>query len=89
MILLFLSVAALALGGITEGVTNLELCGAYACIANLGQYIRPHFYTQVLDQYGNVVLDNSSPVSSTAIKSSTAYLSSKTTALGISTSPPI
>ena len=64
----------LALGGITEGVTNLELCGAYACIANLGQYIRPHFYTQVLDQYGNVVLDNSSPVSSTAIKSSTAYL---------------
>ena len=64
----------LALGGITEGVTNLELCGAYACIANLGQYIKPRFYTQVLDQYGNVVLDNSSPVSSTAMKSSTAYL---------------
>ena len=64
----------LALGGITEGVTNLELCGAYASIANLGQYIEPKFYTQVLDQYGNVVLDNTSPVSSTAMKSSTAYL---------------
>lgn len=64
----------LALGGITEGVTNLELCGAYAAIANLGQYIEPKFYTQVLDQYGNVVLDNSSPASSTAMKASTAYL---------------
>lgn len=64
----------LALGGITQGVTNLELCGAYASIANLGQYIKPRFYTQVLDQYGNVVLDNSTPVSSTAMKASTAYL---------------
>ena len=64
----------LALGGITEGVTNLELCGAYACIANLGQYIKPRFYTQVLDQYGNVVLDNSRPASSTAMKASTACL---------------
>ncbi len=64
----------LALGGITDGVTNLELCGAYACIANLGQYIKPRFYTQVLDQYGNVVLDNSKPVSSTAMKESTACL---------------
>ena len=64
----------LALGGITEGVTNLELCGAYASIANLGQYIKPRFYTQVLDQYGNVVLDNSVPVSSTAMKASTAYM---------------
>lgn len=64
----------LALGGITEGVTNLELCGAYASIANLGQYIKPRFYTQVLDQYGNVVLDNSNPATSTAMKASTAYL---------------
>ena len=64
----------LALGGITQGVTNLELCGAYASIANLGQYIKPKFYTQVLDHYGNVVLDNSIPPSYTAMKSSTAYL---------------
>ena len=64
----------LALGGITEGVTNLELCGAYASIANLGQYIKPRFYTQVLDQYGNVVLDNSNPTSTTAMKATTAYL---------------
>lgn len=64
----------LALGGITEGVTNLELCGAYAAIANLGQYIKPKFYTQVLDQYGNVVLDNTHPAASTAMKASTAYL---------------
>ena len=64
----------LALGGITRGVTNLELCAAYACIANRGQYISPKFYTHVLDQYGNIVLDNSSPSSRTVLKESTAWL---------------
>ena len=67
-------VQPLALGGITKGVTNLELCGAYASIANLGQYVAPKFYTQVLDHYGNVVLDNSVPPSSTVMKPETASL---------------
>lgn len=48
----------LALGGLTRGVTNLELTGAYAAIANQGEYIEPSFYTQVLDHDGNVILDN-------------------------------
>ena len=64
----------LALGGITRGVTNLELCGAYACIANYGRYVEPKFYTQVLDHYGNVVLDNLSPEGKEVIKPGTAYL---------------
>lgn len=64
----------LALGGITYGVTNLELTGAYAAIANGGKYVKPRFYTQVLDMYGNVVLDNSDPKSKTVIKESTASL---------------
>ena len=48
----------LALGGITDGVTNLELAGAYAAIANQGMYNEPKFYSRIEDQYGNVLIDN-------------------------------
>lgn len=45
--------------GLTNGVTNLELTGAYATIANGGTYMEPKFYTKVLDHDGNVLLDKS------------------------------
>ena len=48
----------LALGGLTHGVTNLELTAAYATIANSGTYIKPKFYTKILDHDGNVLIDN-------------------------------
>lgn len=64
----------LALGGITNGVTNLELCAAYAAIANNGAYIKPKFYTKVLDSEGNVLLDNTTPETHRVIKSTTAFL---------------
>ncbi len=47
----------LSLGGLTYGVTNLELTGAYAAIANEGEYLEPKFYTVVYDHDGNVLLD--------------------------------
>ncbi|MDO4260558.1 MAG: transglycosylase domain-containing protein [Eubacteriales bacterium] len=49
---------ATALGGITNGVSNLELTAAYAGIANSGSYIKPRMYTKVVDNDGNVILDN-------------------------------
>ncbi len=64
----------LALGGLTNGVTNLELTAAYAAIANGGTYIEPKFYTRVLDHDGNVLLDNTSPESHTVLKETTAWL---------------
>lgn len=64
----------LALGGLTNGVTNLELTAAYAAIANEGTYIKPKFYTRVLDHDGNVLLDNTSPESHTVLKETTAWL---------------
>ncbi len=64
---------ATALGGITNGVKNIELCAAYAAIANNGNYIKPIYYTQILDHDGNVLIENSS-VSRSVIKDSTAYL---------------
>ena len=50
--------AAVPLGGLTLGVTQLELAGSYAAIANLGEFNRPVFYTRVLDQNGRVILEN-------------------------------
>lgn len=63
----------LALGGVTDGVTNLELTAAYATIANKGVYTKPIFYTKILDHEGNVLIDNT-PQTSTVLKESTAYL---------------
>ena len=65
---------ALALGGITNGVTNMELNAGYATIANGGTYITPTLYTKVLDHDGNVLLDNSTPNSHQVLKETTAYL---------------
>ena len=46
-----------ALGGLTIGVTNLELTGAYASIANAGFYQEPIFYTKIEDHDGNILID--------------------------------
>ena len=52
---------SMALGGITYGVTNLELTAAYASIANLGIYRKPVYYSKVYDHDGNLVIDNTNP----------------------------
>ncbi len=64
---------AIALGGLTDGVTNLELTAAYAAIANSGVYIKPRFYTKILDHDGNVLIDNT-PQSTQVMKTSSAWL---------------
>ena len=48
---------ALALGGLKEGITPLEMAGAYATIANDGEYIEPTFYTSVVNYNGNMILE--------------------------------
>ena len=62
-----------ALGGLTYGVKNVELCAAYAAIANGGNYIKPVYYTKILDHNGNVLIENNS-VGRSVIKETTAYL---------------
>ena len=62
-----------ALGGITNGVSTLELTAAYAAIANGGTYTKPVFYTKILDQNGDVVLENK-PKTTEVFRESTAYL---------------
>lgn len=51
---------AVALGGLTNGVTNLELTAAYAAIANAGYYQEPIFYTKIEDSEGNLIIDKTS-----------------------------
>lgn len=64
----------LALGGITNGITNMELNAAYATIANEGTYIKPKLYTKVVDHDGNILLDNTMIDSRQVLKQTTAYL---------------
>ncbi len=65
----------LCLGGLTNGVTDLELTAAYAAIANGGEYMEPKFYTKVLDHEGNVLLDKTETQEThRVIRKTTAWL---------------
>ncbi|MGE5328606.1 MAG: transglycosylase domain-containing protein [Deltaproteobacteria bacterium] len=48
---------ALALGGLTEGVSPLKMAAAYTAIANGGYYSKPILYTKVKDKNGKVLLE--------------------------------
>lgn len=66
--------AAISLGGITNGISTLELTAAYSTIANNGVYNKPVFYTKVLDHNGNVVIDNTQNEGKRVLKETTAYM---------------
>lgn len=66
--------ASLALGGVTQGFTTLEVASAYATIANEGYYIEPKLYTTVVDRNGEVVLDNTVTEPKQAMSDSTAFM---------------
>lgn len=63
----------MALGGLTKGVSNLELTAAYAAIANSGIYSKPIFFTKILDRNGNVLINNKAKKEQ-VMKASTAWL---------------
>ena len=61
------------LGGLTDGVTVLEMASAYATFANEGMYNTPYIYTKVEDKNGNVIL-TSKRSTWEAMEASTAYV---------------
>lgn len=63
----------MALGGLTKGVSNIELTAAFASIANGGNYIKPTFYTKILDSKGEVLIEKK-PRPEQVMKESTAWL---------------
>lgn len=64
--------APLALGGLTKGITPMQLCASYASFVNSGLYTQPRTYTKVTDSSGNVILEKK-PVSNVAMKEKTAF----------------
>ena len=67
--------SSLALGGLSEGVSPMDMAGAYCTFVNSGRYIEPYTYTQVVDASGQVILENR-PDASQAISASAAYITS-------------
>ena len=55
-----LNPAALALGGMSNGITPLELTAAYATFPNGGEYKEPISYTKVLNSKGEVLFEKTS-----------------------------
>ncbi|MFO7172383.1 MAG: PBP1A family penicillin-binding protein [Bacillota bacterium] len=64
---------AMGLGGLTQGVTLLEMTDAFSTIANLGQRIDPVVIEKIVDRNGTVIYE-ARPQQRQVIKPSTAYL---------------
>lgn len=63
----------IVLGGLTDGVTLSQLNSAYGTIANMGQYLKPIFYTKVIDHDGKTILENI-PEPKTVLKETTSFI---------------
>lgn len=46
----------LALGGLQKGISPLEMAGAYATIANDGEYIEPVFYKEIKNHFNDIIM---------------------------------
>ncbi len=55
-----INISPMSLGGLTDGVSPLELAAAYQIFANGGFYNKPVTYLRVEDSEGNVILENKS-----------------------------
>jgi len=64
---------SLALGGLTHGVSPLDIAAAYSAFDNQGVYIEPHVITKITDQKGNTIVDVT-PKKTIAMSEQTAYL---------------
>ncbi|MGQ9779660.1 MAG: transglycosylase domain-containing protein [Bacillota bacterium] len=68
-----LNLASLALGGLTRGVTPLELAAAYTPLANRGIRVEPLAILKVTDREGNVLLEQR-PRRRVVLDEATAYV---------------
>ncbi len=66
------NLAAVALGGMTHGVTPVEIASAYGAIANRGERMEPHFITGIVDSTGKTLVDNRKAKSDRATSRSVA-----------------
>ncbi len=64
---------AAALGGLTHGVTPLELAGAYGGIANMGSFNKPTPIIKIVDRNGKVIYEHKTNPTQ-VVKPGTAYM---------------
>ncbi len=68
-------VPSMALGGITNGVSVLEMTAAYSAIANEGVYNEPILYTKIVDHNGDLLIEKEkNQETHTVLKDSTAFM---------------
>lgn len=64
---------SLALGGVTYGISPLEMAGAYGAIANQGIYIQPHSIRKIVDSNGDTIYE-AHPQKRVVMSKQTAYI---------------
>ncbi|MFV0517043.1 MAG: transglycosylase domain-containing protein, partial [Aminipila sp.] len=68
-----LNAAALALGGMSKGISPLEMSAAYSTFVNDGKYSEPITFTKVLNKRGEVLIENT-PKSTQVMDPGVAFL---------------
>ena len=71
-----MDVSPLGMGGLTYGLSTVEMAAAYGAFANNGVYHTPRTYVRVEDAEGNIIMENEGE-SHVAMKETTAYLMNK------------
>jgi len=66
--------AALALGGMSEGVTTLDMASAYTVFPNNGKRYETTSYTKVVDRNGEVLLNNSKTEAKKVLDAGVAWI---------------
>ncbi len=69
--------SSLAVGGMSRGVTTLDMCAAYATFGNGGKYYEPRCYTKVTNYKGDKVLLSRNPKAEQVLSEGTADVMNK------------
>ena len=64
---------ALTLGGLTYGVSPLQMAGAFSTYANSGIFIKPYAITKIADSKGNIIY-TAEPQMTEAVSAEAAYI---------------
>lgn len=67
------NLAALGVGAMTHGLTNLEMTAAYAALANKGEYNEPLTFSKIEDSTGKVLFDSENVIKHKVTSEETAY----------------
>lgn len=67
------NLAAMGLGAMTNGLTALDMTGAYAALANGGKYLEPLTFSKIVDSTGKVLFEDKDKITHEVTSPETAY----------------